>query len=79
MTSALAAALARQDWELAALCLLLGVTRAAEALPPETIDALIEALADAQTQTGRLGARPGEAEPRRRAGRTGRGGRRERR
>ena len=74
MTSTLATALARQDWELAALCLLLGVTRAAAALPPETIDALIEALAGDQT-----GAGVGETEPRRRAGRAGRGGRHERR
>ncbi len=42
---ALAVAIERRDWELAALCLLVGVTQAAEKLPAETVDQLIELLA----------------------------------
>ncbi len=41
---ALATAIERKEWELAALCLLLGVTRAAEALPPDAVEALLEVL-----------------------------------
>ena len=40
----LAVAIERQQWELAALCLLLGVTRAAAALPPDALEGLIEVL-----------------------------------
>jgi len=40
----LTVALERKDWELAALCLLLGVTRAAAALPPDAIEAMVEVL-----------------------------------
>ncbi len=57
MTSALAVAIERRDWELAALCLLVGITRAAEALPPEAIDALIEALSG-EEEPRRTGRRP---------------------
>ena len=45
--SLLAAAIEREDWEAAALCLLLGVTRAARKLPPETVEEMIELLAEA--------------------------------
>ena len=41
---ALTTAIERQEWELAALCLALGVTRAAAALPPEAVEALLETL-----------------------------------
>ncbi len=44
MRSALALALERQDWPMAALCLLLGVTEAATRLPPETLESLMELL-----------------------------------
>jgi hypothetical protein len=44
--SLLSVAIEREDWELAALCLLLGVARAAQKLPPETIEEMIELLAD---------------------------------
>ena len=37
-------AIERQQWELAALCLLLGVSRAAAALPPDAVEGLIEVL-----------------------------------
>jgi hypothetical protein len=42
--SALAIALERRDWSLAALCLLLGVAEVASRLPPETLEALLELL-----------------------------------
>ncbi len=41
---ALAVAIERKEWTLAALCLLLGVADAASRLPPETLDALLELL-----------------------------------
>ena len=41
----LAIAIEREQWELAALCLLVGVTEAARALPPEAVEALIDVLA----------------------------------
>jgi hypothetical protein len=40
----LAYAIAEQRWDLAALCLFVGVTKAAESLPPDAIDALLELL-----------------------------------
>jgi len=40
----LAIAIEQQQWEMAALCLLLGVTRAAAALPPDAVDGLLELL-----------------------------------
>ncbi len=65
--SLLATAIAEQKWEAAALWLLLGVTRAAAALPPDALEELLEALEPAPSQ-----------EPRRREGERGarRGGRR---
>lgn len=42
--SALAVALERRDWPLAALCLLLGVAEAAAQLPPEALEQLIGLL-----------------------------------
>ena len=44
----LAIAIERQQWELAAVCLLLGVTRAAAALPPEAVEGLVEVLGEAR-------------------------------
>ncbi len=41
---ALALALERREWSLAALCLLLGVADAASRLPPETLESLLELL-----------------------------------
>ncbi len=43
-TSALAVALEKREWSLAAICLLLGVTEAAAKLPPETVESLLELL-----------------------------------
>jgi hypothetical protein len=42
--SALALAIERKEWELAALYLLLGVSRAAAKLPPDAIYGLLEVL-----------------------------------
>ncbi len=42
--TALAAAIEQSQWELASLYLLLGVSRAAAALPPDAIDGLLEEL-----------------------------------
>jgi hypothetical protein len=42
--SALALAIEREQWELTALYLLLGVSRAAAKLPPDAIDGLLEVL-----------------------------------
>ncbi|HEU4760129.1 MAG TPA: hypothetical protein VFT91_09140 [Dehalococcoidia bacterium] len=60
----LAEAIEARQWELAALCLLLGVTRAAAALPPDALEGLLEVLEPAPEE----GARD------RRAGERGRGG-----
>ncbi len=43
-TSTLAIAIERKNWELAALCLLLGVAEVASKLPPETLERLLELL-----------------------------------
>ena len=44
----LAVAIERRHWELAALCLLVGLTEAAAKLPPEAIEGLLEVLAAEQ-------------------------------
>jgi hypothetical protein len=43
--STLALAVQRKNWELASLCLLVGVTEAAAALPPGAVEGLLEVLA----------------------------------
>lgn len=45
-TNLLTYAIARERWDLAALCLVAGVVRAAEELPPDAIEALLELLAE---------------------------------
>jgi hypothetical protein len=52
----LAVAIERKQWELAALCLLLGLTEAAAKLPPEAIEGLLEVLA-AEYQAPRVKGR----------------------
>lgn len=42
--SLFARAIEREDWEVAALCLMLGVLQAAEKMPRETLDALFDEL-----------------------------------
>ena len=54
--STLTIAIERQQWELAALCLLLGVPRAAAALPPDAVEGLLEVL---ETAPQRRAAQPG--------------------
>jgi hypothetical protein len=44
--SLLSVAIERQDWEAAALCLLLGAARVARLLPPQTLEEMIELLAE---------------------------------
>jgi hypothetical protein len=53
VSSLLAIAIAQERWDVAALCLLLGVSRAAEALPPDAVEALIELLALEPERPGR--------------------------
>jgi hypothetical protein len=64
--SALALAIEQKEWELAALYLLLGVSRAAAKLPPDAIYGLLEVLS----------AESGEGLPSSRRGGSGRGRRR---
>jgi hypothetical protein len=42
--SLLEQAIEREDWEVAALCLMLGVVEAANKLPQKTLDALLDEL-----------------------------------
>ncbi len=49
--SILRAAIEREDWETAALCLALGVVRAARKLPPETLEEMIGQLTDGLEET----------------------------
>jgi hypothetical protein len=53
MTTAVAAAVRRRDWERVALYLLLGVSRAAQKLPPETLTELLDLPADREARDGR--------------------------
>jgi hypothetical protein len=78
--STLAVAIQGKRWELAALCLLMGVTEAAAALPPDAVEGLLEVLAGLEGEE-----RGQRAAPRTRTGggrdpfdklRTGRGRRR---
>jgi hypothetical protein len=59
--STLAVAIERKQWNLAALLLLLGVAEAAEALPPDAVEGLLEVLAGLEAEEGRPhgGARRG--------------------
>ena len=59
--STLAVAIERKQWNLAALLLLLGVAEAAEALPPDAVEGLLEVLAglEAEGDRPRGGARRG--------------------
>ena len=61
--STLAVAIQGKRWELAALCLLLGVTEAAAALPPDAVEGLLEVLAGLEDEERRprapTGARMG--------------------
>jgi hypothetical protein len=51
--SLLATAIERQDWEIAALLLFLGVTRAARKLPPDSIEQIVEALSETSLERQR--------------------------
>lgn len=47
--SVLAYALARRQWELAALCLAEGALRAAARLPPDALEGLIDSLEETES------------------------------
>ena len=51
--STLGVAIQGKRWELAALCLLLGVTEAAAALPPDAVEGLLEVLAGLEDEERR--------------------------
>lgn len=57
--TALAFAIDQKRWELASLYLLLGVSRAAAALPPDAIDGLLEVLAATPVERPRAEERRG--------------------
>ena len=61
--SLLAIAIEREDWELAALVLLVGVSRAARLLPAETLEAMIELLSEAEDPAHRRRERPRGGHP----------------
>ena len=71
-------AIERREWETAALCLLLGITRAAAALPPDAVEGLLEVLAMPPARSKERGSGPFDPSTPLRAGglRTGRGRRR---
>jgi len=46
--SILARAIATNQWELAALCLLLGLLEAAIKVPPDSLDGLVEVVGDGE-------------------------------
>ena len=51
--STLAVAIERKQWELASLCLLVGVVEAAAALPPDAVEGLLEVLAGLEGEDAR--------------------------
>lgn len=51
--TALAVAMDRRQWELVALYLLLGVARAADRLPPDTVAGLLAVLTEGTGRGGR--------------------------
>ena len=51
--SMLAVAIQRREWELASLCLLMGVAEAAAALPPDAVEGLLEVLAGLEDEDDR--------------------------
>ena len=63
--SLLAQAIEREDWEVAALCLMLGVVEAAEKLPRETLDALLDELEIDHRPPGRASHRARRSRKRR--------------
>jgi len=75
--STLAVAIQTKQWELASLCLLMGIVEAAAALPPDAVEGLLEVLAglEGEDTRPRGGPRSFDRLPGR-AGRTGRGRRR---
>jgi hypothetical protein len=50
-------AIQQENWEAAALCLLLGAVRAARKIPPETLEEMIELLSEAPRRRTRKRSR----------------------
>ena len=48
--NALAVALERRQWDLAAVYLLLGIVQAAESLPPESLEAILDLLSQPEVR-----------------------------
>ena len=55
----LAVAIKRREWELASLCLLMGILEAAAALPPDAVEGLLEVLAGLEDEDDRSPRRAG--------------------
>ncbi len=51
--STLSVAIRNRQWDLATLCLLLGILRAAETLPPDAVEDLLELLDSEANERGR--------------------------
>jgi hypothetical protein len=62
--STLAVAIERKQWELVSLCLLVGVVEAAAALPPESVEGLLEVLAQTGQPVGLAGLEGEDVRPR---------------
>lgn len=62
--STLAVAIQTKQWELASLCLLVGIVEAAAALPPDAVEGLLEVLAQTGQPAGLAGLGGEEARPR---------------
>jgi hypothetical protein len=52
-------AIEREDWEAAALCLLLGAVKVARAIPPETLEEMIEMLSETPRRRAERSPREG--------------------
>ena len=77
--STLAVAIQTKQWELASLCLLMGIVEAAAALPPDAVEGLLEVLAQTGQPIGLAGLEGEEGPAYRQAGRPRGGARRGRR
>ena len=64
--SMLAVAIKRREWELASLCLLMGILEAAAALPPDAVEGLLEVLAGLEGEDDRSSRQVGARRGRRR-------------
>ena len=63
--SALTQAVQKHEWELVALCLLLGMARVLQQVPPEALPAMLDLLSESEEMASR--PRPGVRRKQRRA------------